>query len=273
MNPVIYVPKGAAREYAPLAANLYTGCTHGCRYCYAPSVLRRSREAFAADVRPRAGVLEQLWKDVKHLAVRGEKGPVLLSFTSDPYQSAERKWGVTRKAIAILAAAGLDVRVLTKRPGFALQRDTDILLAARAELGVSLCWTKECDRAAWEPAAEAVSTRVQALRIAARAGLRTWVSIEPVIDPAQALDVLDLDTVDVFKIGKLNHDREREARVDWRKFLVDVLAKLEGRPCGYYIKHDLWQFADEEIRERYARERHVDSHHGDTESTEEAKTS
>ena len=32
----IYEPKGAAREYAELACNLYTGCNHGCLYCYAP---------------------------------------------------------------------------------------------------------------------------------------------------------------------------------------------------------------------------------------------
>ena len=32
---VIYEPKGRAREYSELACNLYRGCTHGCRYCYA----------------------------------------------------------------------------------------------------------------------------------------------------------------------------------------------------------------------------------------------
>ena len=66
-------------------------------------------------------------------------------------------------------------------------------------------------------------------------------------------------------------DEPRATGGGWRKFLADALAKLEGRECGYYIKHDLWQFADDEIREQYARERRVDSHHGGTESTEAAK--
>jgi len=40
---VIYEPKGMALEYAPLACNLYRGCQHGCRYCYAPNCLFMSR--------------------------------------------------------------------------------------------------------------------------------------------------------------------------------------------------------------------------------------
>jgi len=93
------------------------------------------------------------------------------------------------------------------------------------------------------------------------------------IDPKQALQVLDLDTVDMFKVGKLNHDKAREARIDWRQFLAGVLAKLDGRECGYYIKNDLWAWADEELRAKYPRERHIDLHHGHAGISEEAQTS
>jgi excisionase family DNA binding protein len=37
----IYIPGGPAREYAELALNIYTGCTHACRYCYAAGAMRK----------------------------------------------------------------------------------------------------------------------------------------------------------------------------------------------------------------------------------------
>ena len=43
---IIYQPKGKAREYSPLAANLYLGCNHGCKYCYAPSIRFQTRQDF-----------------------------------------------------------------------------------------------------------------------------------------------------------------------------------------------------------------------------------
>ena len=57
----IYEPRGAAAEYAPLACNLYRGCGHGCKYCYAPACLRMGREEFARPA-PRPGILDALGK-------------------------------------------------------------------------------------------------------------------------------------------------------------------------------------------------------------------
>ncbi|MFZ5453843.1 MAG: hypothetical protein ACOZF2_18480 [Thermodesulfobacteriota bacterium] len=37
---IIYEPRGKAREYSPLAANLYRGYAHACVYCFAPQAAR-----------------------------------------------------------------------------------------------------------------------------------------------------------------------------------------------------------------------------------------
>jgi hypothetical protein len=73
-------------------------------------------------------------------------------------------------------------------------------------------------------------------------GIFTWVSVEPVVDPAEAIKVVETlrGEVDLWKIGKLNHDREREASIDWHRFLMDVEAALEGH--HYLIKKDLERF-------------------------------
>jgi hypothetical protein len=37
--------------------------------------------------------------------------------------------------------------------------------------------------------------------------------------------------------------KAREAKIDWRQLLADVLAGRDCDHCDYYIKHDLWAFA------------------------------
>ena len=62
---VVYEPKGRAREYSELACNLYRGCVHGCRYCYAPACMRTTGEKWhaRAEARPKVdhAALAQAW--------------------------------------------------------------------------------------------------------------------------------------------------------------------------------------------------------------------
>ena len=64
---IIYEPRGKAREYSDLAVNLYTGCSHACRYCYCPAILRKTVDAWAFDPQPRKNVLRELDRDAKKL--------------------------------------------------------------------------------------------------------------------------------------------------------------------------------------------------------------
>lgn len=43
---IIYEPKGAAKEYSELAVNLYLGCNHGCKYCFAPRCMFKTKEEY-----------------------------------------------------------------------------------------------------------------------------------------------------------------------------------------------------------------------------------
>ena len=49
----IYKTKGKAKEYGEMALNAYTGCTHKCTYCYAPSVTHKTDEIFHTEVEAR----------------------------------------------------------------------------------------------------------------------------------------------------------------------------------------------------------------------------
>lgn len=69
-------------------------------------------------------------------------------------------------------------------------------------------------------------------------GIKTWVSLEPVIDPGQALELIrELHPiVDHWKVGKLNY---QALDVDWIKFREDVKALLESLGADYYLKKSL----------------------------------
>lgn len=234
---IIYEPRGRAREYAPLSCNLYSGCEHGCEYCYAPAVARKTREEFRSNVAPRKNILELLKQDCIECAPVADSMPhVLLCFMCDPYTPAEENHEVTREAIRMMKSAGLTVEVLTKNGPLA-RRDFDLLTPKDAH-AATLTFLSEKDSLAWEPNTALPDDRILALEEAKSMGLRTWVSLEPVIDPEQTLEIIrrTYKFVDKFKVGKINHIG---ISVDWAKFGFEVKALLEKLGCDYYLKKDL----------------------------------
>jgi DNA repair photolyase len=233
---IIYEPKGEAREYAPLAANPYQSCSHGCRYCYVPPALKRNRETYYNEFRLKKNWHEDLKKDAAKLNGYGRE--ILLSFVGDPYQPVEMELGVTRQAIQILMENHLKFTILTKG-GTRAVRDFDLLADyGKARFGTSLVFINQKDADEWEPGAASVSDRIRTIIKANNMGIKTWVSLEPVIVPRQALSLIDAlhPFVDHWKIGKLNHRRHP---VDWIQFREDVIELLESLSADYYLKTSL----------------------------------
>lgn len=235
--PWIYEPAGMAREYAERACNIYRGCEHGCIYCYAPSCLRMKAADFHAASVGRKGVVRGVREEAGRL--NGDARRVLLCFTCDPYGPSEQ--GLTREVIRALRDAGRPFQVLTKG-GTRAVRDFDLYADGAGWFGTTLAWTNDADRAKWEPKAASVEDRVEALWAAKRLGIRTWVSVEPVIDPAQALELVTCmgDVVDEWKVGKLNH--AQAPGVDWGDFAIRVLAALQATGRSYLVKDALAAF-------------------------------
>lgn len=256
---IIYQPKGRAYEYAPLAANLYSGCSHGCRYCYVPTIppwKSGDRAAFHADPKPRANVLKELEKQCAKQPGNGRR--VLMSFTTDPYQQIDERYHLTRQAIRILHAGGYNVEILTKG-GFRALHDIDIF-TANDRFATTMTLLDPVQSAEWEPQAALPGDRIYTLDAFHSLGVPTWVSLEPVLDPAAALQIIrETHTfTDLYKIGKLNH-HPAAAGVDWRAFAIAAIELCEALRARYYVKIDLaefvldvpwgkWRVAAEEIR-------------------------
>lgn len=232
---IIYIPKGSAREYAALGLNIYKGCTHRCRYCYCAHNRYTDKEAYFSSPQPKNSILSRVHADCEKLLKTQppESIPeILMSFQGDCYQPAEMSLHLTREVIKILITHHLSFTILTKG-GTCVLRDFDLLAGyPNFRLGMSLSLLSPVWVKMYEPEAPPPEDRMDALRRAKDAGIPTWVSLEPVIDPLQAMQIIHLckEFVDHWKIGKIQHAAISHdtnwpaARKDIEDYLIDLKA-------------------------------------------------
>lgn len=235
---LIYEPKGAAKEYADLALNLYNGCTHGCIYCYNNG--RYSKPgAFFKSSKPRAIDIGDLLSDCQSLkAEYGEAVPeVLISFIGDAYQPAEKALGKTRLVVRLLIDQNIPFTILTKSA--LIQRDFDVLseYRDRFRLGMTILSAFDDELQSWEPGASSLSNRLETLWKAKELGIRTWVSLEPVMKVMSAVKLIKQyhKYVDLWHVGKLNH-MQPPAPIDWIQAREEIRAALESVKADYKFK-------------------------------------
>lgn len=234
MKP-IYEPKGAAREYGKLALNIYTGCPHRCYYCFAPMYLHDVRETFHSHVEPRKNIVAEVEKQLEREHITGET--IHLCFTCDPYPTGYDSTA-TREIIKLLKSAGNHVQILTKGDGC---RDFD-LLDGDDWYGVTFAGYSREDSMFQPPKEEPNSLswgdRLYALQDAHARGIKTWMSMEPVLDAKHILAFLrmNVDYVDRYKIGKLNY---HPSAINWPEFGREVEEICKANGVDYYIKDGL----------------------------------
>lgn len=240
---ILYKPSGAALEYAELGLNLVGkqgGCLHGCTYCYCPQAMHVDRQLFFSQVVVRKNLLALLEQDCRKLDP--ETCPVIhMSFIGDPYQPDANVLATTRQAIQLLIKYQLPFQILTKGGSRAFQ-DFDLLQDyPRCSFGTSLVWFDTYKQLQYEPNAASVVDRMRTIDQAKRLGIRTWVSLEPVIEPQQALWLIQslYAVVDYWKIGKINHCKALGVGVDWPLFTNQVVNLLNSVHADFYIKESL----------------------------------
>lgn len=165
--------------------NPYRGCEFGCKYCYARYThefmeLRDSLD-FERKIYVKQHAAWLLRQELKQV-LAGES--IAIGTATDPYQPAERKFGVTRAILEELARHnGYDIGLVTK--GTLILRDRDVLQALAKNNSVSVCVTvttmdTELARIL-EPRAPRPDLRIKVVRQLADAGIRTGVNCAPVL--------------------------------------------------------------------------------------------
>src|ERR1700757_4756492 len=174
--------------------NPYRGCEFACKYCYA----RYTHEYMEIDggeferkifVKQEAALL--LARDITRKYSYESKASgytkaehIAIGTATDPYQPAEREYGVTRACLEELAKReGLSVSIITKSNQ--IVRDIELLkvIAAKSALTVNITVTTLKPRLArlLEPRAPRPDLRLAAVKELREAGLHVGVSASPLL--------------------------------------------------------------------------------------------
>jgi hypothetical protein len=175
---------------------VYTGCAHGCVYCYAASYEPEQ----VAGKRDYARLLAKDLDDLDRFNV--PPAPVHISNSTDPFQPVEEQLGHTRQTLEGLLAHRhrfTTVTLLTKNPALAASPAFAQLLRAlgalppthpmagrfaasgqpAAQVEVSLAFWREEARMFWDPSAPSVASRREGIRALRLAEIPVALRIDP----------------------------------------------------------------------------------------------
>jgi DNA repair photolyase len=182
--------------------NPYTGCQHGCYYCYARFMKRVTghKEPWGQFVDVKINAPDLLRAEIK----KKKRGRVWVSGVCDPYQPLEKKYKLTRQCLEILAQYNWPVTIQTRSP--LVLRDIDIIREAHDfEVGFSVTTADDSIRKLFEPYAPPVIDRIKAMEELHLAGVRTFAMIAPMLPGAEGLAELLKGKVDYVLIDRMNY--------------------------------------------------------------------
>ena len=165
--------------------NPYRGCEHGCVYCYARPTHEYLGFSAGLDFETRILVKERAPELLRRelAAPRWRPKPLALSGVTDAYQPIERRLGITRGCLEVLAACRNPVGVVTKN--HLVTRDADLLAALARHRAAVVCLsvtTLDGELARLlEPRASTPARRLAAIATLAEAGVPVGVLVGPVI--------------------------------------------------------------------------------------------
>lgn len=224
MGKLIYQPKGKAREYSPWACNLYNGCTNNCIYCYnkkgvGSKLLGKEYVTLKSGFKNMDDAYSTFQKELDKYkdAILADGKGLFFNFVSDPF--LKETWALNYACAEYAMQRGVPCVFLSKRvPNYLLidlfEKNKDLV-----KVGFTLTGMDEL-----EPNADTNSDRIEAIRILSERGVRTWASIEPIINAEKSLNMM-FGAYNAgcreFKIGVLSGKKEYTPReiLDFKQFV------------------------------------------------------
>ena len=163
----------------------YTGCVHGCLYCYASSYIRNFSLA-----RAKKDFLARLKREIKKIP---QNSIITLASSSDPYQPLEKKLRLTRESLKIFENYKLRINIVTKSS--LILEDSDILRnLERVTVSISLTTLDEKLAKKLEPYASSPNQKLRAIE-----ELSKYIPVIVRFDPL----IYELNTSEIPKIVRI----------------------------------------------------------------------
>lgn len=214
--------------------NPYTGCSHGCKYCYADFIKRFQNISgdWGKFVFAKINCPELLSKELE----KCKAGHIWLSSVCDCYMPEERKFKLTRKILEVLADSKhrnkFTIEILTKSA--LVKRDFDLIKRLNAELGMSINQLNEKVAKIIEPLASSPKERIETLKLAKENGIKTFGFISPVLPGISKLE-------EVFKeLSKAKVDYVWVELFNMRKSAIDKILSVYKKNFSDALKEFEW---------------------------------
>jgi len=236
----IYEPDGAAREYAKYACNFFIGCTGGCSYCFNRRWGWGNKPKLKSCFKDEPHALKVFEIELKENLSDLKKHGIFFSFATDP-AIYKKTLHTTFNAIDLAVCFGVCSTILTKRadwvelfldnPKFIIEK-----YAKYTAIGFTLTGHDEL-----EPGASTNTERIEAMRKLYKAGFKTFVSAEPIVD-FQSTKTVILQSVkhcNHYMIGIMSKKKYSSGEVNG--FISDIFTIWDkyNPPATIYFKDTL----------------------------------
>ncbi len=242
--------------------NPYTGCQHGCIYCYAEFMIR-----FTGHKGDKWGqFLDIKTFDLDRIKPQKYDGKkILLSSVTDPYIPLELKYQNTRKILEKLVGTRAEITILTKSKF--VVRDIDLFKKfENIEVGISISTLNEEFAKVIERGASKPNERLTAIKKLSENKIKTYVFVSPFfpeITNYRRIIEKTINFTDFYMFENLNfrpHNIPRIFRII-KKYYPKLLPEYQE----FRIDHSRWDLIEGDIRnycEKRGLDYSIEFHHG-----------
>ena len=150
--------------------NPYTGCYHGCRYCYITSYIK---DGFKARLKDR--LIANLRADLAKVRF---PITIAISYSSDPYTPPEGYIGIMRRVLKLLM--NYNVRLLIATKSTLIKRDLDLISQFNTAVSITITTLDRYISKKLEPNVPSPSARLKVIEYICQLGIPVSLRIDPI---------------------------------------------------------------------------------------------